>query len=92
MIICSPKSFIFDENSSPRIIITLLGVSQPKVKGELMGQKINVIDATVNSYRNSFILQLPLLTENACGRESQVLTIVYNGTSTYKTKICKCDY
>ena len=61
-----------------------------------MGQKINAIDATVNSYTNSFILQLPLLTENACGREPQVTTIVYNGTSTYKTKnsvkICKCDY
>ena len=61
-----------------------------------MGQKINVIDATVNSYTNSFILQLPLLTENTCGRQPQVTTIGYNGTSTCKTKIivkiCKCDY
>ena len=61
-----------------------------------MGQKIDVTDATVNSYTNSFILQLPLLTENACGRESLVTAIVYNGTSTYKTKIvvkiCKCEY
>ena len=52
-----------------------------------MGQKINVIDTTVNSYTNSFILQLPQLIQNACGRELQLTTIVYNGTSTYKTKI-----
>ena len=64
----------------------LRGVSQPKVKGELMGQNINVIDTTVNSYTNSFILQLPQLIQNAYGRELQVTTFVYNGTSTYKTK------
>ena len=52
-----------------------------------MGQNINVIDTTVNSYTNSFILQLPQLIQNACGRELQLTTIVYNGTSTYKTKI-----
>ena len=61
-----------------------------------MVQKINVIDARVNSYTHSFILQLPLLTQTACGRELQVTTTGYNGTSTYKTKIlvknCKCDY
>ena len=91
-----PNNFTFDDNSSPRSIITLCGVPQPKVKGEFMGQKINVIDATVNSYTHSFILQLPLLTQTACGKELHVTTIGYNRTSTYKTKIfvknCKCYY
>ena len=91
-----PNNFTFDDNSSPRIIITLCGVPQPKVKGEFIGKKINVIDATVNSYTHSFILQLPLLTQTTCGRKLQVTTIGYSGTSTYKTKIfvknCKCNY
>ena len=90
------NNFPFVDNSSPRIIITLCGVPQPEVKDEFMGKTINVIDATVNSYTHRFILQLPLLTQTACGRELQVTTIGYSGTSNYKTKIfvknCKCNY
>ena len=46
-----------------------------------MGQKINVIDATVNSYTNSFILQLPLLTENATQLQLTKLKILWKSVS-----------
>ena len=90
-----PTISTFDDKSSPRMITTLCGVPQPKVEGEFVGQKLKVIDAAINSYTHSFILQLPLLTQNACGRELQVTATGYNGISTEKTKIfvknCKFD-
>ena len=83
-----PSNFIFDDNSSHRIIITLCGVPQPEVQAEFNGQKVvKVINATVNSYTHIFILELPLLTQRVCGKELTVTATGYNGTLTNKTKI-----
>ena len=91
-----PSNFTFDDNISPRIVITLCGVPQPLVEAELGGQKLDVIDTTSNNYTHNFTLVLPLLTQKICGRELQIKASGYNGTLTDKTKIflrnCKYDY
>ena len=92
-----PSNFTFEDNSSPRIVITLCGVPQPLVEAEFAGQKLNFIKGALNSYTHTFTLELPLLTQTKCGRELQVTATGHNGTSiTDKTKIflknCKYDF
>ena len=90
-----PSNFTFDDNSSPRILITLCGVPQPVLQGKFIGQKLIVKYTTVNRYTHNFTLQLPLLTQRACGKELQVTATGHNGTLTDRTKIfvknCKYD-
>ena len=49
-----PSNFTFDDNSSPRILITLCGVPQPVLQGKFIGQKLIVKYTTVNSYTHNF--------------------------------------
>ena len=91
-----PSNFTFDDMSSPTINITYCGVPQPKVEAEFNGKKVEVRNAIVNSYTHNYTLQLPKLTQTACGTVLEVTAAGYNGTLTNKTKIslnnCKYDY
>ena len=85
-----------DDNSLPKINIVLCGLPQPAVEAEFVGQKLKVLNTTVNSYTYNYILELPWLTQIACGKELIVTTTGYNGTLTDKINIyvsnCKYDY
>ena len=91
-----PRDFTFDDNDSPRINITLCGVSAPVVQGEFIGQKLNVQNTKINSYTHNYTLELPRLTKKTCGKELTVKTTGCNGLLTEKTKSfvkkCKYDY
>ena len=93
---CFPSNFTFDENSSPRINVTIYGAPQPKVQAEFNGQVINVRNETLNTYTHNFTLELPRLTQAACGKELKMTITGNNRTLTNKTKIfpkdCKYAY
>ena len=82
-----PATYSFDDNSSPRINITLCGVPQPLVQGVFSDQNLTVLSRTVNRYTYIFTLQLLLLTQTACGKELTLTSTGYNGTLTKKCKI-----
>ena len=90
-----PSNFTFDDNSSPRINIVLCGIPQPTVEGEFIGQKVNILNKTIDSYTHNYTLQLPRLTQTSCGKELTVRTIGCNGIIANKTKVfvenCKYD-
>ena len=91
-----PSNFTFDDNSSPKINITYCGVPQPKVNAEFIGEKLNVVNTTVNSYTHDYTLELPRLDQTVCGKELTATATGHNGTITDKIKIflknCKCGY
>lgn len=91
-----PSNFTFDDGISPRINIILCGVPQPVVQAHFIGQKLDIVNVTINSYTHNFTLQLPQLTQTTCGRELTVKATGFNGTLTDETKIflrnCKYDY
>lgn len=92
-----PINFTFEENSTPRISVTICGLPQPEVQVEFIGQNVKVTNATVNSYTYNYTLLLPQLTQKTCGKE---LTITATGLDDAqiadKTIIflenCKYDY
>lgn len=91
-----PGSLTFDASSSPIINVSLCGLPQPDVKAFFLGQMLNIKNETVNSYTHNFTLQLPVLTQLACGRELTIAATGYNGTLSLKIKIrvknCKYVY
>ena len=91
-----PSNYTFDVSSSPKIYITFCGVPQPVVQGEFINQKFSALNTTetVNGYIHNFTLQIPQLTQEACGK---TLTITANGnnvtlTETTKIFLEKCKY
>ena len=91
-----PSNFTFDDNSSPRINVVLCGTPQPTVEGEFVGQKLNIVYMTIDSYTHNYTLQLPRLTQISCGKELIVRAIGNNGTIADETKVfvknCKYEY
>ena len=91
-----PSNFTFDDYSSPRISIVLCGTPQPTVEGEFIGQKLNILNKTIDSYTHNYTLQLPRLTQISCGKELTVTAIGCNGVIANKTKVfvknCKYEY
>ena len=91
-----PSNLTFEENSSPKISLTLCGVPQPVVQGEFNGETLIVVNTSVNSYTHNYTLQLPQLTQRACGKELTVKTTGHNGSLIKKTRIflnnCKYFY
>ena len=94
-----PSNETFDDKSSPRINITLRGVPPPVVDAKFLGLDLKVQSTTVNSYTHNYTLELPQLTQTACGKELTVTATVtatgYNRNLTAKMKIfvrnCKYD-
>ena len=90
------RNYTNDVNSSPRIDVVLCGVPVPIVQAEFIGQKLNVLSRTVNSYLHNYTLELPQLNPTVCGKELTITVTGYNGTLTDKIKIymsnCKYDY
>lgn len=66
------------------------------MQAHFIGQKLDIVNVTINSYTHNFTLQLPQLTQTTCGRELTVKATGFNGTLTDETKIflrnCKYDY
>ena len=91
-----PSNFTFDGNSSPRINIVFCGTPQPTVEGEFTGQKLNILNVTIDSYTHNYTLQLPRLTQISCGKELTVRAIGNNGVIADETKVflknCKYVY
>ena len=90
-----PSNFTFDDNSSPRINVTLCGVPQPVVRGDFIGETLNVQNTTVNDFTHNYTLHLPLLTQLACGKN---LTVTANNsiggilTETTQIFVRNCKY
>ena len=82
-----PSNFSFDDNSSPRINIVLCGTPQPKLEAEFIGQKLNILNITIDSYTRNYTMQLPRLTQIACGKELTVRAIGNDGVITDETKM-----
>lgn len=91
-----PSNFSFDDNSSPRINIVLCGTPQPKLEAEFIGQKLYILNITIDSYTRNYTMQLPRLTQIECGKELTVRAIGNDGVITDETKIfvknCKYEY
>ena len=89
-----PYNYTTDVNSSPRIDIALCGVPRPIVQAEFIGQKLNVLSTTVNSYIHNYTLEVPQLNPTACGKELIVTITGYNDALTDKIKIyvSNCKY
>ena len=84
-----PSNFTFGENSSPKVNITLCGVPNPEVEGKFIDQKLAVSYGMVNKYTHNYKLQLPLLTQMACGEELAITATAKgrNDTLNIRTKI-----
>ena len=84
-----PSNFTFGENSSPKVNITLCGVPNPKVEGKFIDQKLAVSYGMVNKYTRNYKLQLPILTQIACGKELAITATAKgrNDTLNIRTKI-----
>ena len=91
-----PSNFTFDDNSSPRINVVLCGTPQPTVEGEFVGQKLNILYMTIDSYTHNYTLQLPRLNQISCGKELTLTAIGNNGVIDDETKVfvknCKYEY
>ena len=89
-----PAYYSFDDNSSPKINIIVFGVPQPIVEGEFIYQKLNVLNKSINTYTHNFTLELPQMTQKACGKELTVIATGYNGTLIEKIKVFveNCKY
>ena len=81
-----PAYYSFDDNSSPKINIIVFGVPQPIVEGEIIYKKLNVLNKSVNTYTHNFTMELPQMTQKACGKELTVIATGYNGTLIEKVK------
>ena len=84
-----PSNFTFGENSSPKVNITLCGVPNPEVEGKFIDQKLAVSYGMVNKYTRNYKLQLPILTQIACGKELAITATAKgrNDTLNIRTKI-----
>ena len=84
-----PSNFTFGENSSPRVKITLCGVPKPEVEGKFIDQKLTASYGMVSKYTHDYKLQLPLLTQMACGKELAITATAKgrNDTLNLRTKI-----
>ena len=89
-----PSNFTFDDKSSRSINITLCGIPQPVLQGEFNGQKLKVLNSTVNKYTYNYTLQLPELTQTVCGEDLTITATGNNGTLNKTTKIFveNCKY
>ena len=89
-----PNNYTADDKTSLNIGIVLCGVPQPEVQAEFIGQALKVTDATINSYTHNYKLELPRLTQTACGKELTVTASQNNNTLTFNTKIFvkNCKY
>ena len=82
-----PKNLTFADKSSPKIYFTLCGVPQPVVLGHFVGQTLVVQQISVNNYTHKYTLQLPQVTQIACGKELTVTATGRNSTIIMKTRI-----
>ena len=89
-----PSIFVFDDNSLPRINITLCGVPQPEVRPEFTSRILTVLSKPVNNYAHTYTLELPRLTQTTCGRELIVTAVGHSSTLTKKIKffVENCKY
>ena len=91
-----PSNFTFDDNSSPRVSIVLCGIPQPTVEGVFIGQNLNTLNKTIDSYTHNYTLQLPRLTQISCGKELAVRAIGNSSVIAVETKVflknCKYEY
>ena len=66
------------------------------MQAKFFNPPVNVISTAVSSYTHNYTLELPLLTQAACGKELELTATGRNRTVTNKTTIfvknCKYDY
>ena len=64
------------------------------MQAEFIGQKLNVLSTTINSYIHNYTLELPQLNPTACGKELILTVTGYNDALTGKFKVyeSKCKY
>ena len=69
---------------------------EPVLKAQFLGVRVNVLNTTVNRYTFNYTLELPRLTQIACGKDLTVTATGHYDALTKTTKIlvkdCKFVY